>query len=175
MTATNETQETQGLQRFSSELAGVVAQAANSIVRVDDGSRLTATGLIWSADGLIVTTSHGVERDENIKIELADGTVHAATIVGRDNDTDIALLRVNASGTCPQHSRQRTKKRKSAALVLALARPGQSGLQATLGIISGRQESQKEGKAEYILHTDATLYPGFSGGALVTMSGRWQA
>ena len=170
MTATNETQETQGLQRFSRELAGVVAQAAHSIVRVDDGSRLTATGLIWTADGLIVTTSHGVERDENVTIELADGTVHAAAIVGRDNDTDIALLRVNASGL-PAVQLATDEDAQIGSLVLALARPGQAGLQATSGIISARQESQKEGKAEYILHTDATLYPGFSGGALVTMSG----
>ena len=159
------------LQQFSGELAGLVAQAANSIVRVDDGSRLTATGLIWSADGLIVTTSHGVERDENITIELADGSVHAASIVGRDNDTDVALLRVNAQNL-PAIQPASDEEAQIGSLVLALARPGNAGLQATLGLLSGRQDSQKEGKAEYILHTDANLYPGFSGGALMTMSGR---
>lgn len=168
MTATS---ETHSLQQFSREMAGIVAQVANSIVRVDDGSRLTATGLIWTADGLIVTTSHGVERDENVTIELADGTVHAAVIVGRDNDTDVALLRVNAQGL-PAVQPAADEEARVGSLVLALARPGQAGLQATLGIISGRQDSQKEGKAEYILHTDANLYPGFSGGALVTMNGQ---
>ena len=165
------TSNTQSLQQFSSELAGIVAQVADSIVRVDDGSRLTATGLIWSADGLIVTTSHGVERDENITVELADGSVHAATIIGRDNDADVALLRVNAQGL-PAVQPGGDEEARVGSLVLVLARPGQSGLQATLGVISGRQDSQKEGKDEYILHTDATLYPGFSGGALVAMSGR---
>jgi S1-C subfamily serine protease len=56
--------------------------------------------------------------------------------------------------------------------VLALGRPGGSGLQATLGIISARQEAQDGGRPEYLLHTDATLYPGFSGGPLVNVQGQ---
>src|SRR5947209_9878359 len=86
------------LASLSSELAGIVERAGPSVVRVDDGSRLTATGVIWSQDGIIVTTSHGLERDENAAVELADGTRLAATLVGRDSDTDIAVLRVTASG-----------------------------------------------------------------------------
>src|SRR5690242_5781875 len=75
------------LRTLSSELASVVANVAPSVVRVDDGSRLTATGIIWSADGVIVTTSHGVERDEDLAIERADGTALPAALVGRDPDT----------------------------------------------------------------------------------------
>src|SRR5207237_7694862 len=83
---------------LSSELAGVVEMAAPSVVRVDDGSRLTATGIVWSGDGVIITTSHGVERDEELAIELANGERHAAALVGRDPDTDLAALRVDAKG-----------------------------------------------------------------------------
>ena len=82
------------LTSISSELAGVVEQVAPSVVRVDDGSRLTATGIIWAADGLIATTSHGVERDENLAVELGDGTGHSAALVGRDPDTDLAVIRL---------------------------------------------------------------------------------
>jgi len=57
-------------------------------------------------------------------------------------------------------------------LVLALGRPGGAGLQATIGIISARLESQTDGQPGYVLHTDAVLYPGFSGGALVNMAGQ---
>ncbi len=57
-------------------------------------------------------------------------------------------------------------------MALALGRPGESGLQATLGIISARQEAQDGDRPEYILHTDAVLYPGFSGGPLVNMHGQ---
>ena len=61
-------QETAGttLAAFSEELTEIVERVAQSVVRVDDGSRLTASGVIWSADGVILTTSHGVERDEGL-------------------------------------------------------------------------------------------------------------
>ena len=157
---------------LSNEIADVVAHVAPSIVRVDDGSRLTATGLIWREDGIILTTSHGVERDEELAIELADGVTRLpATLAGRDPDTDLAVLRVQATGL-PAIERTGLDDARVGHLVLALGRPGQSGLQATLGIVSARQESQTGDTPEYILHTDAVLYPGFSGGPLVDMRGR---
>jgi S1-C subfamily serine protease len=160
---------------LSSEIAGVVERAAPSVVRVDDGSRLTATGLVWRQDGIILTTSHGVERDEDLAVELAGSGESArrlpATLVGRDPDTDLAVLRVQATGL-PALEQAGFDDARVGHLVLALGRPGQSGLQATLGIVSARQESQTGDTPEYILHTDAVLYPGFSGGPLVDMRGR---
>lgn len=168
MTKTNPTSP---LATFSAELAALVERVAPSVVRVDDGSRLTATGLIWSADGVIVTTSHGVERDEELTVELADGSRHAATLIGRDSDTDIAVLRVEATGL-PAIERAEAAEVKVGNLVLALGRPGSAGLQATIGLISSRLETQTHGQPGYIVHTDAVLYPGFSGGALADMNGR---
>src|SRR5438067_892424 len=89
------------LRALSNELSALVTRAAESIVRVDDGSRLTATGVVWSADGTVVTTSHGVERDEDITVELIDGTALPAALVGRDPDTDIAVLRAQTTGLTP--------------------------------------------------------------------------
>ncbi len=159
------------LASLSSELAGVVERTSSSIVRVDDGSRLTATGIIWSADGLIATTSHGVDRDENLVVELGDGTRHSAALAGRDPDTDLALLRLPATGL-PAVAQAEPDAVKVGHLVLALARPGTAGLQATIGIISARMDTERAGHLGYILHTDAVLYPGFSGGALVDTTGR---
>jgi S1-C subfamily serine protease len=158
------------LASLSSELAGVVEAVGPSVVRIDDGSRLTATGIIWTTDGLIVTTSHGVERDESLVVERADGSRLPATLVGRDTDTDLAVLRVQASGL-PAVQRAEAAEMRVGALALALGRPGASGLQATLGIISARVETERDQKVGFVLHTDAVLYPGFSGGALATMSG----
>ena len=159
------------LAHLSGELASLVERVGPSVVRVDDGSRLTATGLVWSADGLIVTTSHGTERDDELFVETADGARHAATVVGRDPDADIALLRAQTQGLSSI-----TLAPDEAALVghlvLALGRPGTAGLQATLGIISARLEAQSDGQPEFVLHTDANLYPGFSGGPLVNMAGQ---
>src|SRR5687767_12118139 len=86
---------------LSNELAGVVEKVGPSVVRVDDGSDLTATGIVWEADGVILTTSHGVERDEDVAIELSDGRRLAATVAGRDGDTDLAVLRVTAETGLP--------------------------------------------------------------------------
>ena len=166
------TQENAGtLAALSAELAGVVARVGPSVVRVDDGSRLTATGIVWAADGVVLTTSHGVERDEDLAVVLADGTRLAATVAGRDPETDLAVLRVTGSGLTPV-IQANPDAVQVGQIVLALGRPGESGLQATLGIISAKQEAQDGGRPEYILHTDATLYPGFSGGPLVNVQGQ---
>lgn len=159
------------LQNLSSELASIVERVAPSVVRIEDGSRLTATGIIWSADGVIVTTSHGVERDEELSIERDDGSALPATLVGRDPDTDIAVLKVNAAGL-PVIQSAPSEDVRVGHIVLAMARPGTAGLQATFGIISARMDSQHQGQEEFILHTDALLYAGFSGGPLVDMRGR---
>lgn len=166
----NET-NTATLQNLSSELASIVQRLAPSVVRIDDGSRLTATGIVWSADGLILTTSHGVERDEDVVVEFADGTRLPAAVLGRDSEADLALLRVSSEGLtaislAPDGDAQ------VGHLVLALGRPGRAGLQATLGIISARLEAQTDGQSEFLLHTDANLYPGFSGGPLVSVAGQ---
>lgn len=158
------------LAALSAELSGVVARVGPSVVRVDDGSRLTATGLLWTEDGVVLTTSHGTERDDDLTVELADGTRLPAALVGRDPETDLAVLRVSASGLRPV-TKADPEAVQVGQLVLALGRPGESGLSATFGIISARQDAQDGGRPEYVLHTDATLYPGFSGGPLVNVAG----
>ena len=158
------------LGELSSALAGVVETVGPSVVRVDDGTRLTATGVVWSGDGVIVTTSHGVERDEDLAVETGEGKRYPAELVGRDPDTDLAVLRVK-NGSLKPVQRAAAEDVKIGQIVLALGRPGNSGLQATIGIIGARLESQTGGQAGYILNTDAVLYPGFSGGPLVDVSG----
>lgn len=151
---------------LSNALADAVEKAGRSVVRVDDGTRLTASGIVWSADGVIVATSHGVEADEGVEIEIADGTRHPATVVARDEDTDLAVLRVSANGLVPF---ERTSQSSIGQVVLALGRPGRAGLQATLGIV-GSKTSVRNGEGA-LLNTDATFYPGFSGGALIDAGG----
>jgi S1-C subfamily serine protease len=161
------------LAQLSEELSVVVEKVAPSVVRVDDGAMLTASGILWSADGVVVATSHGVETDENISVILQDGAVHAATLVGRDTDTDIAVLRIEGASGLPALVRQEdADKVKAGMLAVALGNPGNSGLLATLGLVARKFETETDGNPEYILNTDAVLYPGFSGGPLVDVSGR---
>jgi S1-C subfamily serine protease len=166
--------EIDGLNALSEQLAAVVERTAPSVVRVDDGSRLTATGVIWQADGVIVTTSHGVERDDEVSVVRHDGSRHAATVVGRDPDSDIAVLRVEGISNLPAIARQEDAAQvKVGGLAVAVANPGEGGLTATLGLIGRKIETETDGAAEYILNTDAVLYLGFSGGPLVDASGRF--
>ncbi len=160
-----------GLSAFSEDLANSVEAASSSVVRVDDGSHLTASGTIWSENGIIVTTSHGVERDEELTVVLPDGAAHSATLIGRDSDTDIAVLRIEGATGFAAIARAETESVRVGQIALALGRPGDLGLLATVGIISARRDSQTAGHEEYILSTDADLYPGVSGGALVNAHG----
>src|SRR5690349_18528553 len=95
-------QEIQPVNAFAIELsesfANLVDSAARSVVRVDARHRFPASGAVWSTDGLIVTASHSVETEDEIEVGLADGTALPATLVGRDHGTDLALLRVEATG-----------------------------------------------------------------------------
>jgi S1-C subfamily serine protease len=162
--------QTSLLAGLSDEIAGIVERTAPSIVRVDDGTRLTATGLIWSEDGLVITTSHGVERDEELAIVTAGGGRLAATLIARDPESDLALLRTDAKDLAPI-ARAEADSARAGEIVLALASPGHAGLRVTLGIVTARLEAESDGRAEYVLLTDADMRPGFSGGALANAKG----
>lgn len=155
------------LTRFSRELAEVTKRTGESVVSVDDGARLTASGVVWSADGVIVATSHGVERDEELFVVTGDGTRYPATLVGRDDGTDIAVLKIEANDLPAITAATDPDAGLVGTLALAVARPGGTHLTVTLGVVGGRHETETDGAPEYILYTDATLYPGASGGALI--------
>lgn len=158
---------------FSTALAGLVENAGPSIVRVEARRRLPASGIVYSADGLIVTAQHTVEQDEGITVGLADGSTVAATLVGRDPATDLALLRIEQAGLTPA-AWVDAGDLKVGNLVLALGRPGRT-VQATLGIVSalgGAWRTGAGGEIDHYLQTDVVMYPGFSGGPLVEASGR---
>ena len=69
------------LRGFSDELAGLVARASPSIVRVDGRPRLSASGIVFSNDGVVVTAHHVLEREEDIQVGLADGKVVGAKLI----------------------------------------------------------------------------------------------
>ncbi|MBE0690757.1 MAG: trypsin-like peptidase domain-containing protein, partial [Anaerolineae bacterium] len=160
------------LQNLSNDLAAAVETAAQSIVRVEGRRRQPASGIVWAADGLIVTAHHVVERDENIKVGLPDGSKVAAALVGRDPTTDIAVLRVQASDLTPANWAEAGNMRVGH-LVVAAGRPDDS-VQATLGILSSLDSGWRTvagGLIDSYVQTDVVMYPGFSGGPLVSAAG----
>ncbi|MCB0201039.1 MAG: trypsin-like peptidase domain-containing protein [Anaerolineae bacterium] len=165
--------DTNTLTALSNGLADTVEAAGQSIVRVDARDRMPATGIVWSADGLIVTSHHVVQRDDSISVGLPDGSAVAATLVGRDPTTDVALLQADASGFTPA-SWVDASDLKVGHLVLALGRPGRT-VQATLGVVSALGDAWRTGAGGAIdryLQTDVVMYAGFSGGPLVNVAGR---
>ena len=177
---------TETLKNLSDAIAEAVERLSPSIVRVEARRRLPATGIVWSADGLIVTSNHVVEMDEGIMIGLHDGSRHSAALVGRDPQNDIAVLRVAASGLTPAPLGDNSALRVGH-LVLALGRPTEQ-VQATLGVVSAlvaapqaeRREGREKRKRRHwmqrvlvdgYVQTDVLMYPGFSGGPLLSGDG----
>ena len=155
------------LQTLSDSMAGAVETAGKSTVKVAARRRMPASGVIWAADGIIVTSHHVVEQEDNIKIGLPDGKTVTATLVGRDPGTDIAVLRADVGGlTTPTWAASESVR--VGHLALAVGRPGDD-LQATLGVISALMHHKNENK--FFAQTDVVMYPGFSGGPLVSASG----
>ena len=160
------------LQELSTNIAGLVADASKHVVRVEARRRLAATGIIYRADGLIVTANHVVERDEALLVSTGDGTSHRATLVGRDPSSDLALLRVEANNL-PAAAWSDPAALSVGHIVLALGRPGVT-IQATLGVISALGASWRTSagaEIEHYLQTDVAMYPGFSGGPLLSADG----
>lgn len=160
------------LKNLSDDLASTVESAGASIVRVEARRRQPATGIVWSADGLIITSHHVVERDENIKVGLPNGDVTSASLVGRDPTTDIALLKAQATGLAPA-SWAADDEMRVGHLVVAIGRP-EKELQATLGIVSALDNAWRTsagGTIDRYVQTDVVMYPGFSGGPLVSAAG----
>ena len=168
--STNSTQST--LAQVSNELADAVERAATSVVTVNARRRMPASGIVWDASGLVVTASHVVEREEEITLGLPDGREVPATLVGRDQGADLALLRAEATDLTAA-SRATTEARVGH-LVLAVGRPGPSGPMASFGsisVIGGSWRRPQGGRVEGFIRADVAMLPGFSGGPLVDAQG----
>jgi S1-C subfamily serine protease len=155
---------------FSTGLADAVARARPSLVMVNGRQRQPASGIVYAAD-LVLTADHVLEREEDLTIETDDGRSLAAQFVGRDPASDLALLRVTGLGasTATQSGAPRVGQ-----LVLAVGRPSAGGPMASLGVVSavaGPLRTQRGGMVEQVIQTDATPYPGFSGGPLLDAHG----
>ena len=164
------------LQDFSDALALTVERTGPAVVRVEARRRLPATGIVWSAAGVIVTAHHVVEQDDHVGIGLHDGRTLSARLLGRDPTTDVAVLQAQiGQGQLPLTvpTWADPADLRVGHLALALGRPGQRVL-ATFGIISALGESWRTpagGEVDHYLQSDVVMLPGFSGGPLVDAAG----
>jgi serine protease Do len=127
------------------------------------------SGVIISTDGYILTNYHVVDGAEQIKVDLNDNRTLDAKVVGLDQPSDLAVLKIDATGL-PVLALGDSDKVRVGDVVLAIGNPLGIGQTVTMGIISakGRQTGLSSGSFEDFLQTDAPINQGNSGGALVS-------
>lgn len=160
------------LTTLSDALADAVQKAGAATVLVDGRRRFPASGVAYAPD-LILTADHVLEREEEIRVVLPDGTRLDVSIAGRDPGSDLAVLRLSSAVASPGEPAPR--EARLGQLVLALGRPTPDGIQASLGVVSaigGPVRFRHGGLLERYIRTDAIPYPGFSGGPLIDSAGR---
>lgn len=162
----------ESLVSLSESLGRLVEQVAPAVVRVEAGRRLPGSGTVFSADGVIVTADHVVERDDDIRVGLADGRLVPAALAGRDPTTDIAVLRAEAGDLVPP-SWTEVAAVRAGHLAVALGRPGRT-IRAAVGVVGAASDDWLGPggvRLERYIQVDAALQPGFSGGPVVDASG----
>ena len=134
------------------------------------------SGVIISPDGYIVTNNHVIDEAERLEITLNDNRTFDATVVGTDPSTDLALIKIDATGL-PVIPMGDSEQLKVGEWVLAVGNPFGFTSTVTTGIVSAKSRSisstshtRPMGIESYI-QTDAAVNPGNSGGALVTLTG----
>jgi S1-C subfamily serine protease len=171
-------------------VAQVAAEVEPSVVQVNvSGIERTpfgtqkqegiGSGVIYRSDGYIITNNHVVEGARTVEVAFADGTTEQGEVVGTDQITDLAVIKVNRDGL-PAASFSDDKQLAVGQLTVAIGSP--SGFQSTVtsGVLSGMGREfppeltggQQESSLVDLLQTDAPISPGNSGGALADRDGQ---
>jgi len=157
---------------FSDHLVSLVEQTGRSAVAVHARGRLNSSGVHWTP-GIVVTTSHTIRQDEDIRVTTSSGTTLAAELAGRDPGTDLAVLRV-AGLDSPAITRAEDVDLKPGTIVLSVGRFKDS-TSAALGLlssVSGPSDTWRGGKLDRVLRLDIGLPAGGAGGAVVISAGK---
>jgi len=135
-------------------------------------ARSLGSGFIIGADGTIVTNNHVIEGADEILVYLTDGTRLPATIVGTDDKTDLAVLKVDAGRDLPFVEFGDSDTAVVGDWVMAIGNPFGLGGSVTLGIVSARNRDIQSGPYDQFIQTDAAINQGNSGGPLFDMNGK---
>ncbi len=158
------------LAALSNELAAVVEQTGKSVVAVHARPRFPSSGVYWRP-GIIVTAEHTIRREEEITVTLPDGSSAAATLAGSDSGTDLAVLKVERPG---EPVKPAANQPVPGHIALAVARSEDSGVNASMGIVSavsGDWRTWRGGRLDHYIRLDLTMFPNTSGGAVVNTDG----
>jgi S1-C subfamily serine protease len=158
------------LAALSNEIAAAVKQAEGHVVAVHARPRFSSSGVLWKP-GVVVTAEHTVRREEEITVTLPDGNTVPATLAGADPGTDIAVLRVESNSPA---SLPHIAAPDPGTFALAIGRSEDSGVNASLGIISARSgewRTWRGGQLDHYIRLDLNVFPTSDGGAVVNTAG----
>jgi S1-C subfamily serine protease len=163
------------LDAYSSAVVAVVDKISPSVVHVQvrgkgRGGMGSGSGTILSPDGIVLTNNHVVEGATGIELALTDARKIPARVLGRDPDTDIAVLRAETNDRLPAAKLGNSKKVRPGQIAIAIGNPFGFESTVTAGIVSavGRSLRAQNGRLiGDVIQTDAALNPGNSGGPLV--------
>lgn len=131
----------------------------------------TGSGVIISPSGHIITNNHVIRGASEISITLNNNKTYTAELIGTDQDTDIALLKINAEEDLPFITFGDSDNAKIGEWVLAVGNPFNLNSTVTAGIISAKSRDLSGSAKQSFIQTDAAVNPGNSGGALVNTKG----
>jgi serine protease DegQ len=149
------------LQRFLGGVAGPAMRRREQSL---------GSGVIFTSDGYVLTNNHVISGANDIKVMLHDGRVAHARVIGSDPDTDLAVLKIDAS-QLPTIAVDPDPPRVGD-VVLAIGNPFGIGQTVTMGIVSALQRQLSLSPYEDFIQTDAAINSGNSGGALVNARGQ---
>ena len=155
----------------------IIAKARPSVVAistVSGWSTGTGSGVIMTEDGTIMTNAHVVSGAQSITVRVMDGTEYEATLLGVDEKTDLAVIKIDATGLTPAEFGD-SSSIVQGEIAVAIGNPLGLAFEGsvTQGIISAvSREIEIDGRTMTYIQTDAAINPGNSGGALVNGSGQ---
>jgi serine protease Do len=137
----------------------------------DFKQRSLGSGFILNKDGYVVTNNHVIENADEIKVKLANGKEYDAELVGRDPNTDLALIKIRGSSHLVPLNMGNSDTLDVGSWVVAIGSPFGLEQTVTAGIVSAKGRVIGAGPYDNFIQTDASINPGNSGGPLLNMNG----